>query len=120
MATEQFPSVDAAMHALARLLEERAAAARAALWSEATAILAEAQRRVPVDTGDLRDSGAIEEDPATGALRVVFTAGHSLIVHEDLEANHPDGQAKYLESVMVEAESGLAARMAEDIQRNVK
>jgi hypothetical protein len=82
--------------------------------------------RAPVDTGDLRGSGFAEVNQATVAMgnedgsisvlgtpgqpagneieaAVGFTAPHAFVQHEHTEFNHPKGgQAKFLESVVVE------------------
>jgi hypothetical protein len=85
-----------------------------AVEAEAQKILKEAQSRVPVDTGQLRDSGRVEmhEDGTTIKARIVFGTDHAIPVHEDLEAKHPSGQAKFLESALNEASSTVAAGIA--------
>lgn len=74
----------------------------------------EVQRRTPVDTGELRDServiGPFYE--RTIYCAIIVTAAHALLVHENLEAFHRIGQAKYLESVLLEAQQWLGARIA--------
>ena len=47
---------------------------------------------------------------------VVYDAPHSVYVHEDLEAFHPNGQAKYLEQPARE----LHSEMVETINRSVR
>ena len=77
--------------------------------------LEEMKRRTPVDTGDLRDSGQII--PAVVTPRAVesgfvFDMPYAAIVHEDLEAFHRVGQAKYAESVIRESAPYMGARLA--------
>lgn len=43
---------------------------------------------------------------------------YALIVHEDLEAHHATGQAKYLESVINESTPYMAERIGKRIQLN--
>jgi hypothetical protein len=62
----------------------------------------EAQERVPVDTGNLKAS-ASDSHRVSGtagfetAFRVVFSADYAIYVHENLQAHHTVGEAKYLE-----------------------
>lgn len=58
-----------------------------------------AQERTPVDTGNLKNSAYTRKE---GELSVVvgFGAAYAIFVHEDLEAHHETGQAKFLESAL--------------------
>lgn len=82
----------------------------------------EMQRRVPVDTGELRDSGFFTE-PRWEGNRVVanmgFKADHALVVHEDLEAFHPHGEAKYMESVLNESGPHFGERVGEYVRKEL-
>lgn len=81
------------------------AGARAAELAGANALLSASQPFVPVDTGELKESGKVTAD-ATGAIvsyERTSPEGFDVAthVHEDLTANHPGGgQAKFLESPM--------------------
>jgi hypothetical protein len=86
---------------------------------EARIELKEAKRRTPVDTGDLRRSGAIAQTikkTRAGTMvstDIFFDMPYAIFVHEDLEANHPNGgQAKFLESVLNESAPHMAERLA--------
>lgn len=58
-----------------------------------------ARERAPVLTGNLRNSGYTRQaTPLTVA--VGFNAAYAVFVHENLEAYHPVGQAKFLESAL--------------------
>ena len=46
-------------------------------------------------------------------------SGYALEVHENLNAHHPVGKAKYLEDPFLEMQSGLLDRLGEDLQRDV-
>jgi hypothetical protein len=66
------------------------------------------ERYVPVDTGALRSSGHVTE-PAASPSGVSITlgyggpaAGYAIFVHENLNAKHTTGQAKYLETPLNE------------------
>lgn len=63
-------------------------------------ILVDSNELVPIDSGALRDSGGVYQDPKTGEASVYYTADYALIVHENLEAVHPIGEAKFLEKAL--------------------
>jgi hypothetical protein len=94
----------------------------AALYAEAEIEMTEAKKRTPVDTGTLRNSGYVEKPVEKGNHVVVEmgfggpAADYAIYVHEDLEAFHPVGQAKFLESVVIESRPHLAARVARRIK----
>lgn len=88
-----------------------------ALVAEAEAALVESNRRVPVDTGELKASGRVVRPRGDDLnVEIVYDAPHAAVVHEDLEAVHPDGQAKFLESTLLES----APRMAGQIARKAR
>jgi hypothetical protein len=97
---------------LADMARQMTGKAPEALAAEAQGTLELAQSLAPVATGELRDSGRIvrEDDIAN---RNEFTAPHAAIVHEDKDAQHDNGQAKFLETAFNEAESGMARRLAQ-------
>jgi hypothetical protein len=90
----------------------------AALHEEAEELMTEAKRRTPVDTSALRSSGHVQipqVDQDSVSVTLAFggpAAPYAVYVHEDLTANHPVGQAKFLESVLTEAAPNLPARIA--------
>ncbi len=92
-----------------------------AFYLEAQVNMAESKKRVPVDTGALRDSGFVDKPEFDGnKLSVKFGYGggdvdYAIVVHEDLQAIHKVGQAKYLESVIMESAPYLLERVAERI-----
>ena len=93
-----------------------------ALRMETEIEAAEAKRRVPVDLGALKSS--IHATGPTWKGRSVQcaivaggpAAGYAVIVHEDLEAFHKVGQAKYIESVINESKAHIGARVAKRAQ----
>lgn len=64
-------------------------------------VQAEAQRRVPVDTGNLKGSAStdtLSKNPP--AVAISFGAAYGIFVHENLEATHINGEAKFLENAV--------------------
>lgn len=101
----QFRGLDQLQQRVNRLARgsdlERAVAGK--LFRSANRVLTESKRLVPVDTGNLKATGSVEV-PDVGGSRVTTEVGYggsaapyALVVHEDLEAFHDDGSAKYLE-----------------------
>ena len=100
-----------------------------ALQQEAEAILAASQPLVPVDTGELRNSGHVEDvtltattaqsgvrygGPGTGQRRPEEYAAR---IEFDVTLNHPHGgQAFYLSTPTFAAVQGMAERLAEAIR----
>jgi hypothetical protein len=82
----------------------------------------EVKRRTPVDQGTLRGTVHVEGPFYEGRMiRMMIVAGgpaapYAIYVHEDLEAFHKVGQAKYLESVIFESRPHMAARVARRVE----
>jgi len=103
---------------------------RAALTAEGQAILEAAKASVPVDKGELRDSGAVSSVTAEGgafSIAVGFGSGpsapYAAAVHETPSAYDPPswrrtpphfrvGGPKFLERPIKEASEGMAERIA--------
>lgn len=83
--------------------------------------LPEIQKRTPYRYGNLRDSERVEEPQISPEKVAVFVlcggpeAPYAIIVHEDLTAHHAIGQAKFMESVLMEAASTILGRVASRI-----
>ena len=73
-------------------------AAHDALVDTAKEVLRTAKTLVPVDDGDLKRSGKVEQQ--WKEVAVVFRAPHAWLQHERLDFEHPNGQAKYLEAAV--------------------
>jgi len=92
-----------------------------ALFEEMGVELKEVVKRTPKASGDLRASEKRLGPFMDGSsIIVLIVAGgpdvpYAMIVHEDLDAIHPIGQAKYIESVLLESRSFIAARVARRI-----
>lgn len=118
----------AVLAALTRLGPQAETAIQSALYKEGLRIMAVSQGEVPVDTGNLRASGHVAlPEVAGGKVSVQMgyggsagsqsgKVGYAVYVHEDMDAHHPTGKAKYLEDPMKAAESGFAGRIARDIK----
>jgi hypothetical protein len=113
-----YRDVSSNLRALARAYPK---AAERALYRFAQIEMAEMKRRTPVETGTLRDSGIVDRPEWKGdALQIELGFGgaaeeYALFVHEDLEAFHKVGQAKFMESVLNESEPYFAERVGKDI-----
>ena len=98
-----------------------------ALHQEVQIEVTEMKKRCPVDTtdnaphpGNLRASIHAEEPQGSGRTltQMVATgiqAPYAIYVHEDLDAFHPVGQAKFMESVIQESAPYMAERIAKRI-----
>lgn len=110
---------------LQRIIDKLPDVVAQALYQEAQIEMTEAKRRVPVDTGVLRASGHVLQPTRQGRMiECVLAFGgaaekYAVIVHEDLEAFHPVGQAKYLESVLKESVPYMKGRIARRIEENM-
>ena len=108
----------------------RVGAARG-LSRAARALLAESQTRVPVDSSDLRKSGATHDaTPADLVAKVTYNASsedgfpYGIAVHEGLDMNfrtdhNPGAQAKFLERPAHEMRHQLSEVVAREIRREV-
>lgn len=106
---------------LQQVIHEAPTVVAQALFEEAEIEMTEARERTPVETGDLRRSGFVQP-PEIDRDAVSVTLGfggpaapYAVYVHENLEAFHPVGQAKFLESTLLESVPHLPARIARRI-----
>lgn len=103
-----------------------------ALYQEGQIEMTEAKRRTPVwnparkvppghAPGSLRASGQVQEPERNGRrVSVTLSFGNEMVdyavyVHEDLEATHATGAAKFLESTLMESAPSMAERVARRI-----
>lgn len=95
-----------------------------ALYQEAQIEATESRRRTPVLTGALRASHEVERPVFKGRdISVTIKVGgpaikYAIPVHENLEAYHRVGQAKYLESTIMESKTFMLGRVAKRIDLN--
>jgi hypothetical protein len=94
-----------------------------AIRVEAEIEATECKRRTPVDTGNLRASIHVE-GPTTepgGAVSCAIVAGgpaapYAVHVHENMDAYHAVGQAKFIEEPLRESAPFLPARIAKRLR----
>lgn len=116
------PSVTDGISANLRALARRAPdAVASAMYEEYAIEQAEMVERTPIDTSALRNSFYLRAPEFRGRTVTIElgcggpAAPYAAIVHEDLEAFHPVGQAKFIESVLIESEPFMSARLARRI-----
>jgi hypothetical protein len=121
--TLEFTNLQAFAQALAAYQGDTVRAAAGALFREGERIMTRSKRDfVPVLTGALRASGRVEPPQIAGTEITVIlgyggaSAPYALVVHEDLQAHHTVGSAKYLEIPRNEAVAGMDARLAADLR----
>lgn len=106
-----------------------------ALRAEAEIEMTEAKKRTPLRYGALRASGHVTGPVQEGDTQTVTLGfggpagignqgetnqtevGYAIFVHENLSALHPIGQAKFLESTILESIPYLAERIAARIEK---
>jgi len=95
-----------------------------ALYQEAKVEQKESMKRTPVLTGALRASHETTLPQYEGHdvyVKIVVggpAAPYAVAVHENLEAQHLNGQAKFLESTLLESRSSMGSRVARRIRLN--
>jgi hypothetical protein len=134
--TVDFKGLNEMQQKLTNLAINFGAAADEALRAEAEIEMTEAKKRCPVwnperpvpaghTPGQLRASGRVEGPSADGkdrSVRMVFGGGdidYAVYVHEDLEAFHASGQAKFLESTLLESAPHMPNRVAARMKRTL-
>jgi hypothetical protein len=93
-----------------------------ALFAEAQIEKTESMKRTPVDTGNLKASHLVMPPVIRNNVDVSVTiavggpaAPYAMPVHENLDADHKSGQAKFLESTLKESAPYIAKRVARRI-----
>ena len=107
-----------------------AVAAAEALRHEGQEVLARSIDEVPVDTGALKASGrllpqqgGVIQTGNTMEVQIAFgstAADYAVYVHENLEAHHPHGKAKYVEGPMLRQVVGISQRIADKVRATQK
>lgn len=102
-------------------------AAKEALVIEGETVMTRAKRLTPVDTGALRSSGRVQAPVLESPTRASVTLGfggpakvYAIYVHEDLNARHRVGQAKFLEQPVREAASRFARNVSAHVSSRLK
>lgn len=116
--------VEAMRAKLSRLAQRFPDEVMRALYQETEVEVKEVKQRTPVDTGTLRNT-VHQVGPSRNGSKIysLIAAGgpsapYAIYVHEDLDVFHKVGQAKFIESVIMEARPYLAARVAKRIELN--
>jgi hypothetical protein len=98
-----------------------------ALFNEGHRIMTEAKKITPVDFGKLVGSGNVMKEsvtPTGASVTLGFggaAAPYAIFVHENLRARHTaPTTAKYLETPLMAAASGMAERLNADLQKELK
>ena len=121
----------------ARLTGKLLPALGKAAYREMQGVIQDSVPLVPVDTGSLRASNYVAEPEIKGNTVHVEagyggvatkinpktlepTTVYALQVHENLEAHHPTGQAKFLSTPFEEHYGGMTQRIAADTQREMR
>ena len=91
--------VKKALKELNKAAYDRKKATMRGLLKAGLILQADAQRRTPVDTRNLRGSAYTRKN-GDAAVDVGYTAAYAVFVHEDLEAKHTNGEAKFLENAI--------------------
>jgi hypothetical protein len=75
-------------------------------------IMAESVERCPVKTGTLRRSATVQVAKQTDTvceIKLGYNTEYAIYVHENLEAHHPIGEAKFLENPVNEHAKNIAS-----------
>ena len=133
---EYLAGLGAATNKLQDFVDNLVSASAQGLADTALYILGESVERAPVDTGDLRGSGYVKLDGqpyASGSssgtaiikgsvpeeatrAEIGFSAPYAADQHEQVAYSHPrGGRSKYLESVIVDEQGNLQAKLVDGI-----
>jgi hypothetical protein len=116
-----FRGTDAFARKVEQATEELKRRAAKALVREAEAVMADSKENyVPVDTGNLRNTGVVLPaviDASGVSVEMGFSADYAAVVHEDLTAQHPNGEAKYLTKPLTKRAAGMNVRIANAMLR---
>ena len=90
-------------------------AARVALVAATEHLLDEAVQRTPVETGTLRNSAKASYDDDTGM--VSYNTPYAARQHEEVGWSHQDGQAKYLETALLDSQAKIQQIIAQEVKK---
>lgn len=106
-----------------RLIRDNWTDAKKGLREEANIILNNAVRQTPREFGDLRRSGTVEETKDTKReyeATIGFNESYAAAVHENLNAHHDIGKAKYLEDPLMARVDDIPKNIARRIKRGTR
>lgn len=110
----------------AKILFDRTARIQARLRNETAdalrdmgeAILSDASKTIPYDTGTMDRSGFVEVDESTLDMQIGYDVPYAAQQHEDTTIRHPNGRrAKWLELTVAENADRYRAMMEAAIRR---
>jgi hypothetical protein len=127
MVTLELHGLDMVTRSLQRLAQPKPHVLGEALREEGNRIMNESVRLVPIDTGLLRSTAAVESPVQQGPVVSVTLryggygmAPYAAIVEFDVSMNHPHGgQAHFLQAPVHAATAGFTQRMAASIQQGL-
>jgi hypothetical protein len=127
MISLELRGVDAVVQNLQRLAQPKPHVLGEALRDEGNRIMNESARLVPVDTGLLRSTAAVEQPRQEGPIASVTLryggygmAPYAARVEWDVTLNHPHGgQAHFLQAPVFAATSGFTQRIAASIAQGL-
>jgi len=108
---------------ISRLIRENWKDAKKALLQEGNIILNDSIKQTPVEFGDLRRSGTVEEVKDTKKeyeIAIGFNTTYAAAVHEDLNAHHPVGKAKYLEDPLMARVDDIPKNIAKRVKAGMR
>lgn len=130
-------NVGAVVDTLKRIAEKFPDRVAQAIYQEAQIEMTESKRRCPVadpkwykeqgygeyqgTPGRLRGTGMVQQPERSGnniSVALTYGTDYAVYVHENLDAFHPNGQAKFLESVLDESRPYMADRIAKRVDLN--
>ena len=120
-ATFTIDGEDELMDKLRALFPKFAEAAEAGCADWGEDVMYFSKRLCPVDTGELRASGYVETYSGQSNTWIEVVLGYpkdyAIYVHENMEAHHEVGQAKFLETPMLLKSNELPKRMVQEMER---
>lgn len=97
--------------------------AKDALLKETNIVLKDSVRQTPHEFGNLRRSGAVDVIKETRKdfdVMIGFDMEYAAAVHENMEAYHPKGKAKYLEDPLFARIDKIPKNIAKRIRAGMK
>lgn len=92
--------------------------ALAELHDSGEAIIADAQVHCPVEWGTLQGSGTVDDSRLDqGEVTMGFNTNYAAAVHENMDAHHSQGEAKFLENAVKRGVPKVGQRVAGRLQK---
>lgn len=123
--TAEIKGVKSIRDLLKRHREKAISALKKELYQEGQGIMTQSKELVPVDTGNLRDSGTVQLPRQEGSAIVQEmgyggpAAPYAIFVHENTVVFHKVGMAKFLEIPFRQAQRGMVDRIAAGMKKTL-